>query len=468
MSREREFIKNSIILSVGTIFPKFTSIITLPIITGCLTKTEYGTYDIITILVSLFLPIATVQMQAAAFRYLVGVRDNFHEQKVIITNITLFTIPVCICALVILYFFLGSIQFVTRILIILYFLIDTFLITLRQIARGLEKNTVYSISALINSVLEMVLMAFTLLALKWGLNGAVLSLLTSQFFSAVFVIFRIKLLKYIDVRLFSINQIKIMISYSWPMIPNSLSSWVMRVSDRIILSLFMGVEANAIYAVANKLPNMFNIVQNTFSLAWQENAALTVEDKDSGEYYGKMFDNVYNVFVSIMAMLIAFTPVLFRVLIQGEYEEAYNHMPILYIGVLFATMSSYVGGIYIAHMKSKQIGITTTLAAISNFLINIVFVRKIGIYAASLSTTISYFGLALFRMIDVQKIQKIRFNYIRITVLTLLLVLMSAVCFMRNPILNLVNIAVSIIIAIYLNKSIVFAFVRKAKQKIMK
>lgn len=468
MNREKEFVKNSAILSIGTILPKLTSIITLPIITGCLTQSEYGTYDIITILVSLFLPIATVQMQAAAFRYLVGVRDDLHEQKVVISNITLFTVPVCIGALLILYFLLGSITPITRLLIVIYFFIDTILITLRQIARGLAKNAVYSTSAVINSILEMGLMAITLSVLKLGLNGAVMSLLISQFVSAAFVFIRINLLKYIDCKLFSIDEIKKLIAYSWPMIPNSLSSWVMRVSDRLILSWFMGVEANAIYAVANKLPNMFNIVQNTFSLAWQENAALTVEDKDSGEYYGKMFDNVYNVFVGIMALLIAFTPVLFRILIRGEYEEAYNHMPILYIGVLFATISSYVGGIYIAHMKSKQIGITTTLAAVSNFLLNIIFVRKIGIYAASLSTTISYFGLALFRMIDVQKIQKIRFNFIRIIGLTLLLVLMSAVCFMRITMLDLINMATSIIVATYLNRIIVFSVIKKVKQKIMK
>ena len=119
-------------------------------------------------------------------------------------------------------------------------------------------------------------------------------------------------------------------------------------------------------------------------------------------------------------------------------------------------------------MKSKQIGITTTLAAVSNFLLNIIFVRKIGIYAASLSTTISYFGLALFRMIDVQKIQKIRFNFIRIIGLTLLLVLMSAVCFMRITMLDLINMATSIIVATYLNRIIVFSVIKKVKQKIMK
>ena len=132
-------------------------------------------------------------------------------------------------------------------------------------------------------------------------------------------------------------------------------------------------------------------------------------------------------------------------------------MPILYIAVLFATISSYLGGIYIAHMKTKEIGITTTLAAGTNFLINILFVKRIGIYAASLSTLISYLWLSVYRMYDVQKFQKIRFNYPRIASLTLILAVMSFVCFCRNLYFDLGNMLFSVIFAFLLNRKIVLA-----------
>lgn len=460
MSREKEFVKNSAILSIGTIVPKITSIITLPIITGCLTKAEYGTYDLITVCVLLVLPVATLQMQAAAFRYLVTARGNRQEQDRIITNIAFFTVPVCIGALMILYFILGfwgGFDRTLRILIILYFFIDTLLITARQIARGLSMNMVYSVSALINSVLEMAGMFLLLYVRGGGLHSAVFVLIMSQLISFVFVTWRGKLLQHVRPSAFSMEGVKILIDYSWPMIPNSLSSWVMRLSDRMILAAFMGVEATAIYAAANKLPNMFNIVQSTFSLAWQENASISVGDKDSGEYYGRMFDNIYNMFAGMMALLIAFTPIAFKILIRGDYSESYNHMPILYIAVLFATISSYLGGIYIAHMKTKEIGITTTLAAGTNFLINILFVKRIGIYAASLSTLISYLWLSVYRMYDVQKFQKIRFNYPRIASLTLILAVMSFVCFCRNLYFDLGNMLFSVIFAFLLNRKIVLA-----------
>ena len=56
MSKKGNLAKSTLILSIGTFLPKLAGFITLPILTGCLTKKEYGTYDLITILVSLYLP----------------------------------------------------------------------------------------------------------------------------------------------------------------------------------------------------------------------------------------------------------------------------------------------------------------------------------------------------------------------------------------------------------------------------
>ena len=62
MSREGKLVKNTLILSIGTFLPKLASFVTLPILTAYLTKEEYGTYDLITVLVSLLLPAVTLQI----------------------------------------------------------------------------------------------------------------------------------------------------------------------------------------------------------------------------------------------------------------------------------------------------------------------------------------------------------------------------------------------------------------------
>ena len=482
MKREREFVKNGAILTFGTIFPKVTALITLPIITGCLSKADYGIYDNILVLVSLVLPLATLEMQASAFRFLVKERENRNEQKKIITNIVFFTVPICILALILLYFLmglgtikgldgingLGNISSKTRLLMMIYFFVDITLITSRQIARGLGKNVVYTVSAFINAAIELCCMFILLYVLKGGLNEAITALIIAQSIAAIYVIAVTRIPAYIEFSLFSMPKVKEMLSYSWPLIPNSLSSWVMRVSDRLILLFVMGAEAAAVYGVANKLPNIFNLVHTSFAMAWQENAAVSVDDRDSAAYFGKMFDRVFDFFAGAMALLIAFTPVLFRLLIRGDYGESYNHMPILYLAVLFSAVSTYLGGIYIAHMKSKEIGITTAIAALTNFLINIFFVRKIGIYAATISTLVSYIWLAVYRMIDVQKIQKIKFNVKRFVGFIFILTAMSFVCFQRKTVLDVINMTWAVFFAAFINRTLILSVIKEAKTKLMK
>ena len=59
MSRQTNLAKNTLIFSIGTILPKFGVFITLPILTGYLTKTEYGIFDLVFAIFSMILPSLT-------------------------------------------------------------------------------------------------------------------------------------------------------------------------------------------------------------------------------------------------------------------------------------------------------------------------------------------------------------------------------------------------------------------------
>ena len=53
---------------------------------------------------------------------------------------------------------------------------------------------------------------------------------------------------------------------------------------------------------------------------------------------------------------------------------------------------------------------TTIVGAIINFIVDLILISKIGLYAASLSTLISYAIVALYRAYDIKKIVLIRWN----------------------------------------------------------
>ena len=465
MSREGKLAKNTLILSIGTFLPKLASIITLPVLTGCLTQGEMGTYDVILILESLFLPTATLQIQTAAFRFLIDARDDKEKVKEIMTTIMVFAVPVSIAALAVLYFVMGKVNRMAqmdssvRILICLYFFIDSLVSISLQMVRGINDNMVYSISAILSSVGKMIFAVICVYWLRAGLKGTVISLLMSVVFALAFLIFKAKIYRYIDLRYFNRRKLGEMLRYSWPMVPNCMSSWIMRVSDRFVVIFFMGIEANAVYVVANKIPGLLSIAQNTFTMAWQENASVVSKDRDASEYYSSMFRTMFDLMAGFFGLLIAATPVLFKLLIRGNYAAAYKQIPILFLGMFFFSM----GGIYVAYKESRSVGITTTAAAAMNLIVDIATIRWIGLYAASGSTLVSYLFLFIYRSIDVQRIVKVKYSLTHVLAILAIMTCESVMCFMQMPVLNVINLVLGCVVFMVINKSFVRAVLRKGQ-----
>lgn len=468
MSRSTELAKNTLILSFGTFLPKFAALVTIPIITSHLTKVEYGTYDLITTLVALLLPVVTLQIHSAAFRFLIDCRDNREEKRKVISNIYLFLLPITIITLLVLYLFLPKINLGTKILIVLYFFVDILIMASQQVVRGLSNNKLFSISSVIQAFCNMFLVVVTVGTADWGLNGVLLSLIIAATIGLMILIIKGGIIRQIDLKLFSLSTIKQMLGYSWPMIPNTLSSWVLAASDRFVLTGFMGLEAVAVYAAANKIPQLFTSVQGTFIFAWQENASLALSDSDVEKYYSDMFDKIFCILIGIMAGLIGATPILFWLLIRGDYFDAYPQMPVLFMGMFFSALSAFLGGIYVAHKRTKNVGITTMLAAACNLLIDFALVKSIGIYAASISTLVSYMLLAFYRMHDVKKFQTVSYKYKKVIVCLAILVSMCVICWINNFSLNIVNFIIGCVFAVFLNRKLVKDIFKSIKARFLK
>ena len=458
MSREINLIKNTFLISLGTIFPKILTILITPILTAKLTKSEYGQYDLILTITSFLMPISTLQISSAAFRFLIIKRNNYKECIPIISTIYAFVLIISFSVGVI---FSGILFYRIRLIgvaISLYFIFDIILITTQQIFRGLGKNLMFSFSVIIQSSTSLILIALLsglFIGPNYGITGVMLALMFSRIAPSVFLFFWGEIYKLIDIKSIKINLLKELIRYSWPMIPNNLAIWALNLSNRFVIGAALGIEAVAIYAVANKMPSIFSSFQSTFTMAWQENASLALEDDDKENYYSKMCDWIYRLLIGLMSLLIMITPLLWRILIRGNYSEGYKQVPILYLGIMFNCLSSTIGGIYIAHMRTKSVGLTTMYAAIFNILIDICLVNVIGIWAGSISTLISFFALWLFRMIDIQKIQKLNIN-IKIIVMGLLA--LSSMCiinYLNLRITNIINIVLSFAIILIFDKDII-------------
>ena len=230
-----------------------------------------------------------------------------------------------------------------------------------------------------------------------------------------------------------------------------------------ILSIALLIGSGA--AAATKIPSVLNVVQNSFTFAWQENASIVSEDEDADRYYSNMFDSIYTFLAGMLALLIAATPIMFKILIKGNYEEAYYQMPILFMGTFFSCITAFLGGIYVAKKKTKSVGITTVVCAVINLAIDLIFVKQIRVYAASISTLVSYMALAIFRMIDVQKFQKIEYNIRKIVFYLAALSGMCILCFINNFYINILNFVIGCLFALITNRKMISGMLNMIKKK---
>ena len=100
MNKYKRLVGNSVIFAIGNLGSKLMQFIMIPLYSYTLTTTEYGKVDFLTTVVSLLLPIFSLDIFDAVFRYALDKDDN--KQETLNTSllftlvISLITIPIAI------------------------------------------------------------------------------------------------------------------------------------------------------------------------------------------------------------------------------------------------------------------------------------------------------------------------------------------------------------------------------------
>jgi len=465
MKREKLLLINTFVLSLGTVLPKAATFLILPILTTALTKSEYGTYDLIITSLSLVLPIFSLLIEQAVFRFLLD-KNTDETRKKIITNSSIYVFFSSIFLFLISMAVLNRFNIEYKILVSIYMVINMYYSYVIQACRGLGLLKKYSTASIINSVLNLLLIFIFVGQKSLGFYGLLISLIISIVFATGYVIASSGIVKLISFKLFDLMYIKELLKYSFPLLPNSVSWWVVGVSDRWIITAFLSVEMTAIYAIANKIPSLFSLLYNNFNLAWQESATVTSKDNDAKEYYTNIFNNLWNFLVGILLLLITTSPVLFKLFIDESYFLAYYQMPILFLAMFFHSLAAYFGGMYVAFKKTKSIGLSSFIAAFLNISINLLLISKIGLYAASLSTLVSYFALSFYRAIDLQKSIQIKYSFAKIIFSISIVVFVAIISYLNVNILNALNFIIAVLVAIILNRNLLVGVLSKVRKKI--
>ena len=468
MNKEKQLIKNTAIVSLGKICTQLITFLLLPLYTYILSTEEYGVVDLLNTLVSLFMPVVTLQIEQGVFRYLLDSRGNKENEKSIISNTVIFTIFQTIIYSFVFIIASNWIHNDYKYFLAVNIVATMFSNIFLQISRGLGDNTKYAIGSFLSGAVSVILNVLFIVVFKWGAYGILSATLIGNITCASYIFFSKKLGEYISFKKKDHQILKQMLKYSVPLVPNMLSWWIVNASDRMIISTILGIAQNGIYSAANKFSGVVSTLYSVFNLTWTESAALNIESEDRDNFFSEIFGFTIRFFGTVCIGIIAVMPFVFNILINEKFGEAYYQIPILMIATMFNILVSFLGSIYVAKKLTKEIAKTSIFAAIINLVVNISLVNFIGLYAASISTAVSYFAMFVYRIIDSRKYvklsvpKKLVFSFIIVTAITVI------TYYVRNTVLSVITLIIVVIYALLINKNSMQYIVKAVNKKMKK
>ena len=466
MNKKKQLAKNTIIIFLGKVCTQLISFFLLPLYTAFLATKEYGLVDLIQTYVTLLVPIITLELEMSIFRYLIDSRNNEKNTKKLISN-DFFVLGISLSVFSILYIIVTC--FVTipfRWLILVDIIICVLSGNFLQVARGFGKTVDYAISCILTGLTTVVSNIVLICYFHMGAEGMIISMALANFVCTAYLFFRLKLFKMIDFKLVDKKLLKEMNKYSIPLIPNGISWWIVNVSDRTIISWVIGAGANGLYAISNKFPTVISSLTGVFNLSWAESASLHINSKDRDEFFSDVYNTIMKLFTSLGVGMIACMPFVFPILINTKYADAYNYIPFLVLGSVFNVATCLYSQIYLAKKMSKQVASTAIIGAIINIVINVIFIKQFCLYAAAVSTMISYFIMMTYRHIDVKKYVSIKVDKFLLINTILAFTISIIVYYQHNFILNIINLIVICLYAFLVNKKFLFKSLKTVTSKL--
>lgn len=469
MNREQELAKNTVIIFIGKICTQFLSFFLLPIYTRVLSTEEYGLVDLYTTCQMLIIYIVYAQIEQAIFRFIVDHRKDSQGREEISSTVFIYYILASVVLAII--FFVACKIFEIEYASLLYANVIACSITniLQQYLRGLGDNVGFSLGSFTCAIATILINIICLLVLHMGVEGMLLGNLGGFIISSGLMILRSQAFQYFKLSSVSIKRLKELLAYSLPLVPNALSWWIMSASDRIIVSAFLGNSATGLLSVSQKFSTVYSNMYTMFHMSWSESASLHIAEGDKDVFLQRVINSMLRFFSSVAVGLILIMPFVFPVLIDQEYFEAYYLIPIYILSAFFNVIQGLYSVVYIALKKTKNIAKTTVLAAIINLVVHLFCINLIGMYAAAVSSVVSYMAISIYRYYDIKKYVNVPINSRDIIIIAILFVVAFSTYYIQNWLISAISLAIAFVFCLYFNWEIVeqgmYFVIKKCRRK---
>ena len=348
----KALLTGTIVYAIGNLGTKILTFLIVPLYTYYISTSDMGEYDLLITGVGLLSPIISLRISEATYNWMI---KHTKSNEVCIKATYNYLLKSCALSVIV----VGIIGHITRIwnlkLFLAILVLDPVLETTQKILRGLKNQKLFAASGIIYTGILVTLNFITVCVMKLGVTSLLVNTIISQLFSIVLIFALEKRMRCLTATVEKrtlLETQKEMLKYSMPLVPSTLSWWVMSVSDRYVVRFFLGSSFNGIYAIATKFPSVLQTFFVLFNNAWTDMALANLHSKEeNSKYVSDIFEKMY--IFSFICCLIPLTKIATQLILSSDYKIGSVYIGFLYLGAIFQGYSTFIS---VGYLQSKKNG----------------------------------------------------------------------------------------------------------------
>lgn len=435
MNKYKKLAMNTIVFAIGNFGSKILVILLTRLYSSNINPADSSTKELLEITANFLLPIFTFSMSEAVIRY--GLDKKYKKHEVFTTSMVLNCTGLLLMLLV--FPILNLIPFLNfingyAILLFVYVCMSAIRSMCSQFVRAKGNVKLYAFDGIFATFVLFICNVIFISKLHWGVNGFMLSVIISDFSSALLMFGLAHLKQYLNRKYYNKKLAWSMMKFSLPLIPTVVMWVITGFSDRLFIRYMksdivtLGEDSAGIYGYASKIPNLISMISTIFFQAWNMSAIMENNSKDRSKFYEKIYNAYEAILFIASAILIAGVKIITPLLVSdknfSEYGDVYIYTPVLVVAVLFMCLDQFLSSIYTATKHTKNSFWTSLVASVANLILNYFLIPVWGIQGASISTFLSYYLCFWTRIIDARYYIKFYFNGFRLLINTGIILLM--------------------------------------------
>jgi O-antigen/teichoic acid export membrane protein len=405
--REGKLIQGTAIYFVGNMSTSLLQFLFVPFITSLLSPDDYAYFDLAFNLISLLIPVFTLQCIEAVFRFLMD-EQGAHRAEIVSSSGVVGLIGTVAFGVALLAMWRLTDFVHYPLWIFLYFAGYAAYQFLQRVARCQGKNRLFVVMSVLQVVLLLGLQLVLLLGFSLGVEAMFIGGAVSYLVATGVYLLLLKFGDSFSLRAVSAPMRRELLRYSVPLIPGSVCWWAVAQANRYVLLSALGLSEIGIYNMAYKFSFIITAVTTVFQLAWQESAIREHGAADTKDYYNRIFSGYMRLLLSIPLVLIPLTPLLVSLMLRKEYAAGAQFVPWIYLIALFEGLTNFMTAGYVVSKKTGGNSVTALIGAAFSVLFTFAFLHSLGVYAAIFGSMLAFALTWLLRVWQLRDIMGVR------------------------------------------------------------